>query len=231
MKKLLFWGWLAGCLFLLADITALKLHQRLFPPPPAPAAPPSASAPVPVGDPAAALPGPPPTSLASEPPHFMLRGTVLGTRADLALLSLDGNFRALAVGETVEGWKLVKVEREQAFFERGAERYTARLDQPPPTAVAPQPVLNPNETDLAGLLHGIQLQPEATGMRVTQVDKSAPLARCGLEAGDLIQDVNGHPIRTLENVRELIPVLQGEEEISLSLVRGSQTVGLHIPLR
>lgn len=231
MKRLIFWGWLAGCLFLLADITAVKLHQSLAAPPAEPLARPSGSAPGPTAEPGSALPGPAPPSLTSEPPHFMLRGTVLGTRADLALLSLDGNFRALAVGESVDGWKLVQVEREQARFERGAESYTAVLDQPPPAAAAPTDLPDPNEIDLAGMTRGVRLTPEAGGIRVAQVEKSSMLGRCGLETGDLIQDVNGHPIRTLENLRELIPVIQGEDEISLSLQRGGQTVGLHIPLR
>ena len=57
-----------------------------------------------------------------------------------------------------------------------------------------------------------------------------PLIENFTQPGDLILDINGHPVRTLEEASRLMPVLEGEDDFSLNVERSGKTVPLRFSL-
>ena len=133
------------------------------PPPPAPEVTPRAPAPLsfaftappfdpdrtPEGaalpaDPAAAseaAPAPPPAAL----PRLVGIASRSRGRAVALVKGADGETVMLAPGRSVDGWRLVAIGRDQAVFELGGARQTARLDfsNKDGGAAAPVPTIPP----------------------------------------------------------------------------------------
>lgn len=140
MKRLLLWAWIGVIAFWLADISGLFAERELTSQTGSPARPvlsetPRNEAPNLAGT----LPGNPPKKTEVSSPPFTLRGTVVGEKASLALVLDEGNFVALAVGETFHGWKLTRVEPERALFEKDGQTSVAALSNEPEPDGSPSP--------------------------------------------------------------------------------------------
>jgi Do/DeqQ family serine protease len=60
---------------------------------------------------------------------------------------------------------------------------------------------------------------EQVGVVVTLVETDSPAERAGVEVGDLIAEVNGRPVRRVEDVRNIVGLVPIGEAIELRLVR------------
>ncbi len=101
---------------------------------------------------------------------------------------------------------------------------------------------NPRAQDEGGKL-GLSLQlltpdaarrlniPETTeGLIVTEVDQGGVAAEAGIARGDVILEVAGQPVKTVENVQSALSSA-GDKPILLLISRGGQTVYLTVRLR
>jgi S1-C subfamily serine protease len=61
--------------------------------------------------------------------------------------------------------------------------------------------------------------PERDGLLVRWVEDGSPAGRAGIEKGDLIVAAGGDPVT---RVSELEPLLDGHDELILTVVRGSE---------
>ena len=87
--------------------------------------------------------------------------------------------------------------------------------------------VEPLTADLAarlGLRRGTQ------GMVVTEVDPAGPAGRAGIQPGDVIQEVNRQPVRSVEEVRTALQ-RSGDRPPLLLINRDGQTVFVSVPLR
>ena len=87
--------------------------------------------------------------------------------------------------------------------------------------------VEPVTADLAaqlGLRRGTQ------GMVVTEVDPAGPAGRAGIQAGDVIQEVNRQPVRSVEEIRTALQ-RSGDRPPLLLINRDGQTVFVSVPLR
>ena len=111
----------------------------------------------------------------------------------------DGSFERIDVeiGE-LEGDVVVAEGEDQAGPELGI---TAR-------AVTPQ------------IARELGLDPELRGVVVTGVEPLSPAARAGLRRGDVIQDVQGAPVRDLEEFRSALTSVDTEHGVRLAILRG-----------
>ncbi len=66
------------------------------------------------------------------------------------------------------------------------------------------------------------------GVVVTEVDPMGPAAQAGLQAGDLIQEVNRQPVRSVEQMRSALQKPGGS--VLLLIIRGGSRVFLSVPL-
>lgn len=95
--------------------------------------PPSAAQPEPV-----VAAAPPPPAAAPDPPPFQLVGTLLGGKANLAILRNVGNQTTIKLweGDSTSGWRAQKVSARQAVFEKDGAAFTLQL-LPPSASTAP----------------------------------------------------------------------------------------------
>jgi Do/DeqQ family serine protease len=87
--------------------------------------------------------------------------------------------------------------------------------------------VEPLTPDMAAQL---RLRRGTQGMVVTEVDPAGPAGQAGIQAGDVIQEVNRQPVRTVEDVRTALQ-RSGERPPLMLINRGGQTVFVSVPLR
>jgi len=114
------------------------------------------------------------------------------------------------------------------LFRGGQERQvTARLAEMPRTAQDDSSA--PTPTAARGAL-GLALQPGDSGLEVTSVDPSGPAADAGIRVGDVLEEVNGAPVRSSADVRSALGKSRGKPALVL-VRRGEQTLYVAVPER
>ncbi len=83
--------------------------------------------------------------------------------------------------------------------------------------------LTPDRASQLGLRRG------TTGVLIDQVDPDGPAAQAGIQAGDVIQEVNRQPVRTPADVRDALAKSGGRTPVLL-INRGGQTIFVPVPL-
>jgi serine protease Do len=74
----------------------------------------------------------------------------------------------------------------------------------------------------------LELDRDSRGVVISEVDPSGAAASAGLREGDVIQQVNGKPVRTAEEVRSALGAVSDKPAVLL-VQRGSGTI--FVPLR
>ena len=87
----------------------------------------------------------------------------------------------------------------------------------------------PAERGTPGAL-GLALQPGDSGVEVTNVDPSGPAADAGIRVGDVLEEVNGTPVRSSSDVRAALGKSKGKPALVL-VRRGDQTLYVAVPER
>jgi len=70
--------------------------------------------------------------------------------------------------------------------------------------------------------------PEAKGAVITQVSPNSPAAKAGLEAGDIVQKLNGREMLTASAVRNAVGLLRVGAKIELQVLRRSKTINITV---
>ncbi|HEY8147865.1 MAG TPA: DegQ family serine endoprotease [Vicinamibacteria bacterium] len=110
----------------------------------------------------------------------------------------------------------------------GQERQVSvRLAEAPRTAKDDSSA--PTERGTPGAL-GLALQPGDSGVEVTNVDPSGPAADAGIRVGDVLEEVNGTPVRSSSDVRAALGKSKGKPALVL-VRRGDQTLYVAVPER
>lgn len=65
-----------------------------------------------------------------------------------------------------------------------------------------------------------------TGVRLSSVDKTNPLAMLGLQTGDILILLNGRSIDSIEKLYEIAKIDPGERTPEISLIRNGKTIDL-----
>ena len=74
------------------------------------------------------------------------------------------------------------------------------------------------------------VQPGESGVEVTRVDPSGPAADAGIRAGDVLEEINGTPVKSSSDVRSAVAKSQGKPALVL-VRRGEQAIYVAIPTR
>jgi serine protease Do len=80
----------------------------------------------------------------------------------------------------------------------------------------------------ADIARQLDLDRDVKGVVITDVDPSSAAADAGLREGDVIQQVNGKPVRSTEDVRGALNAA-GDKPAVLLIARGAQSI--FVPLR
>ncbi len=71
---------------------------------------------------------------------------------------------------------------------------------------------------------------DGSGTKIVSVQANSPAERAGIKADDVVTAVNGTPTPNMNALRELIQRFSPGETVTLTVVRGSQTLSLHAAL-
>jgi general secretion pathway protein C len=155
-----------------------------------------------------------------------------------AIIALpDGRQMSFAVGEEImPGVTLTAVGFDNVTISRGGAAEQIFLDQSPAAQVvgaAPQTALPPPLVAPPPVGQPINLQPRTENGRVTGIMVSAgadgqAFRAAGFVQGDVIVAINGQRVSSLEQVRSMIGV--GNGEVNVMVDRGGQAVPLRVRL-
>jgi general secretion pathway protein C len=172
-------------------------------------------------------------------------------RGSAIIAGPDNVQTSYAVGEAIQpGVTLKSVGYDSVIIERGGAKETLYLDQsgaapvatPPPTTAnansgllsAPARVDAASATvELAELQSNLNLAPRQAGGRVTGlVPRGDPafLARVGLQPGDVIVQVAGRPIGSVQDLQRAAAGLSRGGNLSVAVERGAQVVPIAISI-
>jgi len=84
--------------------------------------------------------------------------------------------------------------------------------------------LTPDRAAQLGLRRGTQ------GVLVDEVDPNGPAAQAGIQAGDVIQEVNRQPVKTPADIQDILAKSVGRTPVLL-IVRGGQSIFVPVPLQ
>lgn len=178
----------------------------------------------------------------------------------VAVLRSGGRSRLVAIGEIAFGGKVALVGHEAVVLDfegRQVElRLTAavtRVEAPPPPLAAPPPppaaakapldrALERAEVERRLALEVPRILSETTavpvmdegrvaGLALTRIPDQSLLTDAGLQAGDVLTEVNGTVIDSLASLMALYPRLQGASEVSAVVLRNGQPVRITVTLK
>jgi uncharacterized iron-regulated protein len=88
-------------------------------------------------------------------------------------------------------------------------------------------------TDLEGerVRLGVRIQPDEGGLRVTEVSPGSPAERAGVQAGDLLVDLDGRPLKDMVDVQVALTLAHPGDSGNLVVRRGADRVKLTVPYR
>jgi membrane-associated protease RseP (regulator of RpoE activity) len=112
----------------------------------------------------------------------------------------------------------------------------------PPAMIGPSPgpaadpVLARREVDAAladfgALAVGFQAAFTPAGVKVESVLAGSLFAKAGLRAGDVIESVDGRPLRSLDDVAALYARAQALRVVTAQVVRGGKPVALRVTIQ
>ena len=71
----------------------------------------------------------------------------------------------------------------------------------------------------------MQLPERLSGALVSRVRAGGPAAACGVERGDVVTGVDGHPVRSAREFYEILERSTARQELRLALFRGGASGG------
>jgi general secretion pathway protein C len=194
--------------------------------------------------------------LAAAPPDIAALGVVVSPRVErsTAVLRSGGRTRVVGVGDAAFGGRVAAIEADRVTLDFDGTvvqvRLRAAVDAMTETAPAPPPAAadaGPRamerreierrlgeesgrilaETTLVPAMDGGRV----AGFTITRMPESTLLTDAGLQAGDVLTEVNGVPIDSLATLIGLWPRMQTESAVRATVLRNGQPVSLAVTLR
>jgi serine protease Do len=79
------------------------------------------------------------------------------------------------------------------------------------------------------LVRQLGLRAGTQGVVVSDIDPGGPAAQAGIQQGDVIQQINRQPVRSIDDVRRALQS-SGDRPPLLLINRGGQTIFVPVPL-
>jgi general secretion pathway protein C len=198
--------------------------------------------------------------LAAAPPDLQVIGVVVSRDPlrSVAMLRSGGRTRVATLGESAFGGKVALVGRESVTVDFDGQKVELRLTvgvaraalPPAPPAAAPPRDNTPPGTramerreverrlglEVPRILAETTAVPvmddgRVTGLALTRIPESSLLTDAGLQAGDVLTEVNGTIVDSLASLMALYPKLQSATDLQAVVLRNGQPVRISVTLR
>lgn len=174
----------------------------------------------------------------------------LGKEGRLVFLRFEKKGYWVREGETIKGWRVVKIHPQAVELLFKDRRVVRKLFAPTPDSSrkdsvgssSPKRLLVTREelerltADLGSLFSGIRLRPylkqgRIEGVRVEYVAPVSLFFRAGLRAGDIILSINGIPVRKHEDAFRILESLKTASSLTVKIRRGDKILTLSAEVR
>jgi type II secretion system protein C len=189
------------------------------------------------------------------PDDLSVLGVVVSTHADhsSALLRGRGQTRVVGVGDAAFGGKVAAIGPEAVTLDFDGTSVDVRVRGTKSAAAAPAPapakkadggplefsreeVQRRIASEAPRILAETAIMPatndgKVTGMTLTRLPAgSSLLSDAGLQAGDVLTNINGTAVDGLPSLMSLWTKLQGEQSLQATVIRNGQPVTLNVKL-
>jgi type II secretion system protein C len=193
---------------------------------------------------------------AAAPPDLSAVGTVVGAQPErsVAVLRASGRSRVVGVGDAAFGGRVSAIETGRVLLDFDGETVELRLPQAQAAPSAPAKRVETAAADPATLtierrelerrlasetsrilaettLIPVQSGSQVTGFTLSRIPEGTVLSDAGLQAGDVLTQVNDVPIDSLATLVGLYGRLQTETSVRAVVLRGGVPVTLTLQLR
>lgn len=168
----------------------------------------------------------------------LVRETPAGRTVALAI-SRNGEVQNLSI--ELGDLQSVTVKRMRGRMRDFGDAYTFVMPAMPPMPpdmhmVRPfydsrTPVLGIGAEDLTPQLGAFFGAPDNAGVLVREVNSGTPAEKAGLKAGDIITQVDGQPVRSLEELRSQLREKSGQKSVNLGILRKGATLTLPVEIQ
>ncbi len=185
---------------------------------------------------------------------LILKGTIICSqcRHSIAILKdkKTKKTRAVSIGESVKGFKIMKIMPDEVFLERDGKRYVLKLfekrdeEQVSHSVAFPAKTSEPNEfrverkrieQDISSgeflkFINIVPVNKPVKGLRVNYVNPRSFVYKLGIRPGDIIIAINDIHIRTPEDSFSAFEQLKSAEEVTITVFRQGKKVKLRYEL-
>lgn len=170
------------------------------------------------------------------------------TGRGVALILVDGKTIALSIGREKEGLKLISLRVAEAEIEKGGKKYLLKLEKVKsilssassnnsknelsgtPAAAGSLNISIPRAEivgelkDLNKVLQSALVSPsydgkEFLGYKISRMKEGSPLAKLGLQLGDIITRINGESLKSPEVLFQMLSNLDDISAVSIDIMR------------
>ncbi|MFP4032564.1 MAG: type II secretion system protein GspC [Desulfococcaceae bacterium] len=193
--------------------------------------------------------------------ELQLYGTVIGDPKISYAVIRDLKARQqelFRVGDTIRDATIQRILRNKIVLRRNGEREVLQLADrgaPRRRPVARRPVarsggaqattqriavsrarVNQAMNNLGGLMKQARIRPhfrngKPDGLTLSRIRRGSIFGQLGLRSGDIIQGVNGQPVRTVDDALSFYQGLKSSDQVSLEIRRRGQTRGIEYNIR
>ncbi len=170
------------------------------------------------------------------------------TGRGVALILVDGKTIALSIGKEKEGLKLVSLGIDEAEVEKGGKKYLLKIEKGKSVLSTASSRSSKNESsgtsaaagslnisipraeivgelkDLNKVLQSALVSPsyegtEFLGYKIARMKEGSPLAKLGLQIGDVITRINGESLKSPEVLFQMLSNLDDISAVSIDIMR------------
>ncbi len=170
------------------------------------------------------------------------------TGRGVALILVDGKTIALSIGKEKEGLKLVSLGIDEAEVEKGGKKYLLKIEKGKSVLSTASSRNSKNESsgtpaaagslnisipraeivgelkDLNKVLQSALVSPsyegtEFLGYKIARMKEGSPLAKLGLQIGDVITRINGESLKSPEVLFQMLSNLDDISAVSIDIMR------------
>ncbi len=75
---------------------------------------------------------------------------------------------------------------------------------------------------------GLEVEPTSFGCKVSKLTAGGAAARAGLRAGDVIVELNGEPVASMEQLAKIFTLITADQQIAFGVLRDSRLVSVRV---
>ncbi|EDM23419.1 PDZ domain-containing protein [Caminibacter mediatlanticus] len=146
------------------------------------------------------------------------------------IVSINHKTKFLYLNDKLNGYKLIKVNKDSAIFEKNNKKYILsfekivipKLNNNEKTYYVPKVIINLYKNNLRKIWQNIGINKIKEGYKITYIKKGSIFEKIGLKKGDILLEVNGRKLNSDADAWDLYRNLDKFNFFEIKIKRNNQ---------